>query len=202
MAGPADRAEFERLLREHFDALGRFVRQMCWDRSRAEDALQDAIIAAYKAFDRFERGTNFKAWIFRFVVNTLLNENRRIRKELKAHAGGDPEDAAMPAEADHDYASVLADPDRYFDQISDPVKKALESLSSAERMVFLLKVAEDFNYKEISDMLDMPEGTAMSHLSRGRVKLRGRLAQFAREMGIRETADDAKPRPAAEVPLP
>jgi RNA polymerase sigma-70 factor (ECF subfamily) len=178
------REEFERLLREHRDALYRFARQMSWDRGRAEDVLQEATLAAFRAFDRFRTGTNFKAWIFRFLVNTLLNENRRYRKELLTAGPSEaaefqPEPAGGPP-----HESVLADPERFFQQLPDPVKHAVESLSAAERMVFLLKVVEDFNYKEISELLDIPAGTAMSHLFRGRDKLRRKLTDYAREHGF------------------
>jgi RNA polymerase sigma-70 factor (ECF subfamily) len=180
-----DSAEFARLLSEHRDALYRFARQMCWERSRADDVLQEAVLAAFQRFDRFQAGTNFKAWIFRFLVNTLLNENRRFRKELDTVDGTEVGETA-PARGEEDSGSswsVLSEPDKLMEQLSDPLKKALDGLSTPERMVFLLSVIENFRHKEISDLLGIPEGTAMSHLFRGKAKLREKLADYAREHG-------------------
>jgi RNA polymerase sigma-70 factor (ECF subfamily) len=176
--------EFQRLLGEHRDALYRFARQMSWDRSRAEDALQDAALAAFRAFDRFQTGTNFKAWVFRFLINTLLNENRRYRRELQTAPAEAAEQQAEPArEPGPD--SILDNSDAFLQQLTDPVKHAVESLSASERMVFLLRVVEDFSYKEIAELLEIPAGTAMSHLFRGREKLRRRLSDYARQHGFR-----------------
>lgn len=177
------REEFQTLLCEHRDALYRFARQMSWDRSRAEDVLQEATLSAFRAFDRFTTGTNFKAWLFRFLINTLLNENRRFRKELQSAAPEVTEQQAeQPRGAGHE--SILSNPEAFFQQLPDPVKQAVDSLSAAERMVFLLRVVEDFTYKEISDLLEIPAGTAMSHLFRGREKLRRKLSDYAREHGF------------------
>ena len=191
MAGRAD--EFVALLSPHRDALYRFARHMCWDRNRADDVLQDALLAAFHRFDQFEPGTNFKAWIFRFLANTLLNENRKYRKEPDTVDAAEVGDAA-PAAADSAYESVLADADRegFLEQLSDPLKRALEGLSEAERTVFLLRIVEDFSYKEISELLDIPPGTAMSHLHRGRAKLRERLADYARTHGYDADGDPAE----------
>lgn len=177
-------AEFTRLLEEHHDALYRYARLNCWDRSRAEDVLQDAVMSAYRSFDKFQSGTNFKAWLFRFLINTLLNENRRWRKEPDTIDPADAVEAGPPAPREKAYDLLeLDERDEFLQQLSDPIKRAVEALSAPERMVFLLRTVEDFSYKEISDLLDMPPGTAMSHLHRGRSKLRERLGDYGRTHG-------------------
>lgn len=176
--------EFVQLLSEHRDSLYRFCTNVIWDKGSAEDVLQEAILSAYKAFDNFQPGTDFRAWMFRFVINKVFNHNKRYRKELQLQVSSEEPDLLEALEKENAYSSILQDPQAFFERIDDRVKTALLSLGPGERMVFLLRSVEGFTYREIASFLDIPMGTVMSHLFRSRAKLRESLSGYARQMGF------------------
>ncbi len=177
------REEFVRLLEEHRDALYRFAMTILWDKNGAEDAVQDAAIAAYRGFDGFLLGTNFKAWIFRYLVNTVLNLNRKAKRSLEVGLSEAEEAGLASPERAEVYHELLRDPAAWLEQVSDPVRRAVLDLTPAQRIVFLLRSVEGFSYKEIAAMVGAPIGTVMSHLSRARGTLRERLADYVTEAG-------------------
>jgi len=177
-------AQFMQLLEPERDALWRFALRMCWDRGSAEDCLQEAVMTAYRKFSDFTIGTSFRAWTFRILSNVVLNANSQTRRRLQRHVTHESLDMVEALEREEAYENVLADPTRLLDQVADPIKRAVRSLPPHERMVFLLRAAEGFRYKEIAQILDIPMGTVMSHLFRARARLRETLADFARESGF------------------
>jgi RNA polymerase sigma-70 factor (ECF subfamily) len=181
----ADRhAEFVALLEPERDALWRFARRMCWDKSAAEDCLQEASIIAYRKFDVFTRGTSFRAWTFRILINVILNANSQVRRSLRVRAPVSDLDLVAALEREEAYQGVLDDPDTFLDRVSDPVRRAVKGLPAHERMVFLLRAVENFSYREIADFLSIPMGTVMSHLFRSRTRLRELLADYVRDAGF------------------
>jgi len=147
----------------------------------AADALQEAVLTAWREYPRFAPGTNFRAWVFRIMVNIVFNFNKRSTRERVV---SDP-DAAMDVEAvlehETEWASILEDPDRLRELLDERIVYALDALGARERQCFLLCLLHGFSYKEVSAMLELPLGTVMSHIHRARMKLRERLAAFAIE---------------------
>ncbi|MFQ5956776.1 MAG: RNA polymerase sigma factor [Candidatus Brocadiales bacterium] len=182
---PKKAEEFLQLLGEHRDSLYRFCLHVIWDKNSAEDVLQDAILSAYDRFDRFKPGTNFRAWMYQFLINKIFNYNKRFRKDLQLKASWQDVNLLESLEKESAYSSILQDPQAFFEKLEDRVKTALLSLSSGERMVFLLRAVEGFTYKEIADFLGIPVGTVMSHLFRARSKLRESLSEYARQRGYK-----------------
>ena len=151
----------------------------------AEDLLQETTLRAYRGFASFQEGTNLKAWLYRILTNSFINTYRKKQREPKTVEG--PEDldewflfdrlgaqsVARSAEED-----VLANiPDA-------AVKEALESIPENFRMAVLLADVEGFSYKEIAEITDVPIGTVMSRLHRGRKALEKALYAVAKERGL------------------
>lgn len=189
----ADR--FLSLLEPLRDGLFRFAARSVWNKDQAADVVQETVLVAWSQFDRFEPGTNFRAWLFRILLNTLYRLNRRGHRQRKLAVGsidGDTLPAAPPG-----WDSILENPDRVLDTLDERLVDGLLELSEAERQCLLLRLLEDFSYREIADLLDMPMGTVMSHVYRARMKLRARLSAMALEIGVIKANDEEAPaRPA------
>ncbi|MEE9200703.1 MAG: RNA polymerase sigma factor, partial [Candidatus Brocadiales bacterium] len=148
--------EFVQLLSGHRDSFYRFCLHVIWDKNSAEDVLQDAILSAYKQFDRFEPGTNFKGWMYRFLINKIFNYNKKFKRDVQFRASWQDVNLLEALERESAYSSVLQDPQALFEKLEDRVKSALLSLGPKERMAFLLKTVEGFTYKEVAGFLDIP----------------------------------------------
>ncbi len=173
-------------------ALEAYCRRSLWDRGEVADVLQSAITHAFRDFDLFAEGTNFRAWIFRYVNGEILNANRRAARapqplatpgEEQAKEGGTLTFEGPLAEALRD------DPDTILDRCDDVLAKAIRDLPPGERAVLLLRSIGEFKYREMAEILGIPLGTVMTHLSRGRGRLRQRLAEFGKEHGLLREAD-------------
>ncbi|MFN3467672.1 MAG: sigma-70 family RNA polymerase sigma factor [Candidatus Brocadiales bacterium] len=175
---------FIELLSHHHDSLYRFCLHVIWDKNSAEDVLQEAILSAYRNFGHFQPGTNFKAWMFSFLINKIFDSNKRFKKEFQQANSSQGLDIVEHLEKEEAYISILENPSVFFERMDARIKGALLSLKPTERMVFLLRAVEGFTYKEIAQFLDLPLGTVMSHLFRSRARLRELLADYAREMGF------------------
>lgn len=171
---------FETAVRPHLDALYRTALRMTGQAASAEDLVQETVTRAYRAFDRFEAGTNLKAWLFRILTNASINEFRRARRGPAVTDFGPAEPQAPP-----DSAALTADDvDALRPHLDDAAVRALEQMPPEFRIVFLLATFEDLSYREISDTLEIPIGTVMSRLFRARAMLRGELEELAREKGM------------------
>ena len=180
-------SEFEELVRPHVDALYRTALRMTGEAAAAEDLVQEAFLKAWKNLDRFERGTNFKAWIFTILTNAYINDYRRA-----ARAPATVTDFAdvEPAGAEEVPHLSAEDVEKLGDRLGDPAKRALEKVPDEFRLVFLLATLEDMSYKDIAAMMGIPIGTVMSRLFRARSILRRELAEFARQEGILRGGSD------------
>jgi len=199
--------EMKRLFVEHLgshkDSLYRICKYLIRNSNDVEDALQTAILSAYKSFDRFEEGSNFKAWIFKVLINTVFNFNKKHSRLSTFETYHDDilattetscteqEDIDMleVLEKENNYQEILNKPFELLANIDKPMKDSLLRLKTAERTVFLLKSLIDLSYKEISHVLEIPIGTVMSHLYRARAKLRESLCDYAKEMGLFQDKD-------------
>jgi RNA polymerase sigma-70 factor (ECF subfamily) len=184
-AGDVRRDEFEQLALRHLDALYASGLRLTRNERDAEDLVQDALLRAFRFFDRFERGTNMKAWLFKILTNTFINKYRRNVKERSLVDG--PEQEAVTAQVvSRDASDQAGDPEGwFFDRLlSDDVLRAVDALPIDFRMVVILADLQEFSYREIADILDVPVGTVMSRLYRGRRLLQKALAQYAVDSGF------------------
>ena len=187
MSGRRANAElFLELLRPLQGPLEIYCRRMLRDGSQVEDAIQSAVAVAFGKFDRFAAGSNFKAWIFRFVTLEVFNRNS---KHEPVALGAIPAD--LPAEESWElvlngdtFDAMLEDPDVVLEHFDDVVVGALERLAPLERAVLLLRGVGEFSYKEIHELLTIPVGSVIGYLSRARKRLRIALAEYARERGL------------------
>jgi RNA polymerase sigma-70 factor (ECF subfamily) len=165
MAGP-DRREgaFEDEAMPHTASLLRAAITITRDPAVAEDLVQDTLLRAWRFFDRFEPGTNCKAWLFRI----MLNLSTRVRQKRTAEATSlVPIDETTRDHRDATDADVLE---------QSIVRRAFDALPQDQRAVLHLAIMDGFTCKEISDLLSLPMGTVMSRMSRGRAALRDALA--------------------------
>lgn len=166
--------EFEAAALPHLNDIYRSAARLLADTTKADDVVQDVYLQAWKSFDRFELGTNCRAWLFKILFNTLHHHRRkwfnpRIIKESEEFI----EQSAI-------YAPTIPE------QITDEeVLAALAQVPQDFRAVVLLVDVEEFSYKEAASILNVPIGTVMSRISRGRSLLRERLAGMAQSYGIR-----------------
>ena len=162
--------EFETLALPLLEPLYNFAYWLAQNRDEAQDLVQETFAKALRGFDGFRRGTNFKAWMFRILRNTFLTS----RTGLRAAPTLDIDDPAVePAIAGTD------DPERHLLRMLDreAIERAMEALPVGYREVVLLCDVEEMKYQEIADLLQVPIGTVMSRLARGRRQLRALLQQ-------------------------
>ena len=191
------RDEFEALALRHVDALYAAGLRLTRNERDAEDLVQDALLRAFRFFGRFERGTNIKAWLFKILTNTFINKYRRSVKE-RSIVDGPEQDTVQAQVSSRETSDQAGDPERwFFDRLlSDDVLKAVDALPIDFRMVVILADLQEFSYREIADILDVPVGTVMSRLYRGRRLLQKALAQYAVDSGF--AAEDASVEDLAE----
>lgn len=174
--------EFEKEAVPHMDILYNYALRMTGNRDDADDLLQETYLKAYRFWDKYEKGTNIRAWLFRIMKNSYIN---RYRKETKE-----------PDTVDYDkiqnYYSTIrdesADPNDLQEKIfggllEDDVAYALESLPEDFRTVVILCDIEGLTYEEIAEFVACPIGTIRSRLHRGRKMLRTKLFEYARKRG-------------------
>jgi RNA polymerase sigma-70 factor (ECF subfamily) len=181
----SDRQErFLRHLEPLRAALQAFARRSLRDPSAALDVLQTVVGNAYRDFDLYAEGTSFRAWMFRFVSHEVSNRNRLAarRREVGLTADVEKMAAASGVEQLADFLDRLLDePEAVLDHCDDAIAGAFGGMSDQERKVLLLRAIGEFKYREIAEILDVPVGTVMGLLSRGRQKLRLRLIEYGRE---------------------
>lgn len=164
---------FEAEALPHSRDLYRVALRLMGDPAKAEDIVQEVYLLAWKSFDRYQRGTNCRAWLFKILFNTVQSQFRKWFNTKLIAGGGEFLEQTLV------YTPPL--PVRLSDQ---DILDALEKLSPEYRAVLLLADVEDFAYKEIAEALEIPIGTVMSRLSRARRLLRKELVEVARSYGI------------------
>jgi len=176
--------EFLELLEPVQDALYRHARRAAWRPDQAADMVQEAVMTAWREFGRFQRGTNFRAWMFRILTHTVYGFNKCSARRREAPLEDAEHEWAAVIEREDAWEALRDDPDRLREMLDQRLVRAIEGLGHDERQCFLLRLVEGFSYREIAGMLDMPLGTVMSHVFRARMSLRERLAALAIEEGI------------------
>ncbi|HEY3810544.1 MAG TPA: sigma-70 family RNA polymerase sigma factor [Acidimicrobiales bacterium] len=190
----ADQAQFAELAMEHMGSLYSAALRMTRNPSDAEDLVQETYLKAYRAFGSFKEGTNLKAWLYRILTNTFINSYRARKRRPEQTDIDDVEDLYLyrrlgGLEAVSAGRSAEEEVLEHFTE-SD-VKEAVEALPEQFRLAVLLADVEGFSYKEIADILDIPIGTVMSRLHRGRKALQKTLHEFGMERGLVTPAVDA-----------
>ncbi|MFZ5468345.1 MAG: sigma-70 family RNA polymerase sigma factor [Myxococcota bacterium] len=177
--------EFEALALAHLDPLYSAALRLTKNERDAEDLVQDTCMRAYRFFDKFERGTNIKAWLFKILTNTFINRYRRKVKERSVVEGSERE-AVHERFISRDATDFAANPEQYFFDrlLSDDVLRAIDALPIDFRLVVILADLQEFSYKEIAEILECPVGTVMSRLFRGRKLLQKTLREYAQGHGV------------------
>jgi RNA polymerase sigma-70 factor (ECF subfamily) len=162
--------EFETLALPLLEPLYNFAYWLAQNRDEAQDLVQETFAKSLRGFDGFQRGTNFKAWMFRILRNTFLTS----RTGLRAMPMLDIDDPALDPPA-----TSADDPERYLLRVRDreALEQAMAALPVSYREVLLLCDVEEMRYQEIAELLQIPIGTVMSRLSRGRSQMRALLRQ-------------------------
>jgi RNA polymerase sigma-70 factor, ECF subfamily len=174
--------QFEKEMMPYMDMLYSYAYYLSGDREQANDILQDTYLKAFRFYDKFERGTNAKAWLYRIMKNTYINEYRRTHRlpeivEYDEHIssyqitrGGNP--------ASGDLRAMLET--QTFD---DDIAGAIAALPDKFKSVIVLRDIEELPYEEIAEALEIPIGTVRSRLHRARAILFERLKGYARDRG-------------------
>ncbi len=196
----ADRATFTEQAMEHMPSLYSAALRMSRNPADAEDLVQETYLKAYRAFDTFAEGTNLKAWMYRILTNTYINRYRAKKRRPKETDLEDVEDFYLYRRLGglEEARMSRSAEDELMDMFSETeVKEALEALPEQFRLAVLLADVEGFSYKEIAEILEIPMGTVMSRLHRGRKALQKRLYEFATTRGLveRPVPVDARPEP-------
>lgn len=178
--------EFDILLRENLNGLFSLALRMTRNHLDAEDLVQDTALKAFRYFNNFDPGTNFRAWIYRILTNNFINFYRKNK--------------AQPAQIELENISFMLEQegsgfwnqlnDRsngfdYDDLFDDEINAAIDKLADEYRIVLLLADVEGLSYKEISEIIAHPLGTVMSRLHRGRKMLQRSLKRYAAENGYK-----------------
>ena len=167
------RQEFEEAALPHLDDLYRTATRLLADSTKADDVVQDVYLQAWKSFDRFEVGTNCRAWLYKILFHVVHHHRR---KWFNVRMVKDSEEIL-------DQVAVSSDP--ILEHLTDEeILCALDRVPHDFRAVVLLVDVDEFSYKEASAILNVPIGTVMSRLSRGRKLLREQLAETAQSYGI------------------
>lgn len=165
----------------HLNDLFRTAMRVIGNRSEAEDLVQEAYLQAWKSFHRFEVGTNCRAWLFKILFHVIYHHRRKWYN------------AKFVSESEEILEQTVAYEPPVPQHLSDEdVLTAFENIPRQYREVVLLADIQELSYKEVADALDIPIGTVMSRLSRGRKLLREELSEFAGHYGIKSVREKRK----------
>ncbi len=177
--------EFDEEITPHTDSLYNFALKMTSDTDAADDLVQETLLKAFRFFDKFERGTNAKAWLFSIMRNSYINEYRRISR--------------LPTRVDYDdiqnfYENIKSQEiqlehivsDSFSNVLDDDLAEALDSLPSDFQTIIILADIENYTYEEIAEFMSCPIGTVRSRLHRARKLLYTKLYDYANDLGYVE----------------
>ena len=183
----ADNADFAEQAMQFAPQLYSAAMRLTRNSADAEDLVQDTYLRAWRSFGTFQEGTNLRAWLYRILTNGFINKYRAKQRRPDETGMDNIEDLYLYKRLgalDNALGSRSAE-DTMFEMFTDDeVKAALEELPENFRLVVLLADVEGFAYKEIAEMLEIPVGTVMSRLHRGRKQMHKLLYDFASERGL------------------
>ena len=192
----ADRADFPEQAMQYAPQLYSAAMRLTRNSADAEDLVQDTYLRAWRSYETFQQGTNLRAWLYRILTNNFINKYRAKQRRPDETGMDNIEDLYLYkrlSTLDSALGNRSAE-DTMFEMFTDDeVKRALEDLPENFRIPVLLADVEGFAYKEIAEMLDVPVGTVMSRLHRGRKGMHKLLYDFASERGLVSTAAVSSP---------
>lgn len=192
-------AVFEDTAMEHTDALYRTALRMTKNVKDAEDLVQETLLKAYRFFDRFELGTNIKAWLFKIMMNIFINDYRQKSKKPTSMSYDDVDDNYLYHQLKFNKTEARDPEQLLFSRIfDDDVKKAIEELPDDFRIVVVLAFLEEFSYQEIAEIAGLQLGTVKSRLHRGRKLLQKSLWEYAKRNGFLKAKDKTADNPVKE----
>ena len=168
----------------HINSMYNFAYRLTLDPDDAKDLLQDTYLKAFRFIDSFQQGTNAKAWLFRILKNSFINDYRKKSKEPSKVDYQEVESYYNSEDVDRQITPDLR-VEALQDMIGDEISIALNSLDVDFRTVIILCDLEGFKYEEMAKILDIPIGTVRSRLHRARNLLKEKLSQYARKMGYK-----------------
>ena len=183
----ADQAEFESMAMPFMDQLYSHALRLTKNSSDAEDLVQETYLKGYRAFSSFKEGTNLRAWLFRILTNSFINNYRKKQRGFEEEDFDEIDDMYLLRRLGSIQNNTLgmSAEDMLFERLTeDEIKDAVENLPTQYREVVLLADVQGFSYKEIAEILEIPNGTVMSRLHRGRAKLQKVLLDFASKRGL------------------
>jgi RNA polymerase sigma-70 factor (ECF subfamily) len=179
---------FDNEFMPHIDSMYNFAFRLTFDEDDAKDLVQDTYLKAYRFINSFAKGTNAKAWLFRILKNSFINEYRKKSKQPTKVDYQEVETYYNSESVDYSITSDLR-VDAVKDLIGDEISNALNSLAVDFRTVIILCDLEGFTYEEMAKILDIPIGTVRSRLHRARNLLKEKLRSYAQNMGY-DTEED------------
>lgn len=178
--GQEKRKSFETEALPHMDSLYRTALRMTKNEKDAEDLVQEALVKAYRFWDKFEPGSNCRAWLFKIMTNIFINDYRSKSRSPMAVNVDEIDDNFLYGQlAVGDGRNDNPEQDLLNKVFDDDVKKAIEGLPDDFRLVVVLSLMEGFSYQEIADIADLQLGTVKSRLHRGRKLLQKELYEYA-----------------------
>jgi RNA polymerase sigma-70 factor, ECF subfamily len=188
----ADRDRFVEQAMEYAPSLYSAAMRMTYNSADAEDLVQETYLKAYRSFASFQEGTNLRAWLYRILTNTFINNYRSKQRRPEQNDVADVEDMYLYKHLGSLEAALAgrSAEDSLLERITDDeVKKALAAIPEIFRLPVYLADVEEFSYKEVAEILEVPIGTVMSRLHRGRKALHKLLYDYATEHGLVQPAD-------------
>ncbi len=168
----------------HINSMYNFAYRLTLDQDDSKDLLQDTYLKAFRFIDSFQQGTNAKAWLFRILKNSFINDYRKKSKEPSKVDYQEVESYYNSEDVDRQITPDLR-VEALADMIGDEISTALNSLDVDFRTVIILCDLEGFKYEEMAKILDIPIGTVRSRLHRARNLLKEKLSEYARKMGYK-----------------
>lgn len=175
--------EFQKEALPHMDILYNYALRTTGNEDDARDLLQETFLKAYRFWDKYEKGTNIRAWLFRIMKNSYINRYRKETKEPDKVDYGDIENFYNTIRAEYTDANDLQEK-LFGNLLGDEVSAALQELPEDFRTVVILADIEGLTYEEIAEFIERPIGTVRSRLHRGRKLLQARLFDYAKKQGI------------------
>lgn len=183
IAQMSKRKEFESQAVPHMEALLRTALRMTKNEKDAEDLVQEAMVKAYRFWDKFEQGTNARAWLFRIMTNIFINNYRSKSRSPVSVNVDEIDDSFLYGQLARGKQSETPEQVLFSKIFDDDIKEAIENLPDDFRLVIVLSFLEGFSYQEIADITDLQLGTVKSRLHRGRKLLQKELYEYAVKNG-------------------